>query len=69
MYYPHLSVVLISVSVILPLLAFVAVGLRIKARYVKKTRLNASDYTIFIACVGLPIPNFWGQLPDVRISS
>jgi hypothetical protein len=52
MYYPTLSIALISVSVILPTLAFTAVGLRVKARRVKETPLNASDYIIFLACVG-----------------
>lgn len=52
--YPPLSVALISVSVVFPTLAFVAVALRVKARLIKRTRLDVSDYSIFLACVGSP---------------
>lgn len=45
------SIALITVSVIFPLLALLAVGLRIWARFVSQTSFNASDYTIFITLV------------------
>lgn len=57
MHYPPLSIGLISVSVILPLLAISAVTLRIRARHIKKIRLNGSDYAIFVACVGVLLSN------------
>lgn len=45
------SVALITVSLIFPLLAFLAVGLRIWARFISQTSFNASDYAIFITLV------------------
>ena len=35
-------------------LAAVAVALRVYVRYMTRTKLDASDYTIFLTLVGLP---------------
>jgi len=43
------ATVVVSVTVILGLLAFVAVGLRLYCRYFQKARLGADDYCVLVA--------------------
>jgi len=45
------ATVVVSVTVILGLLAFVAVGLRLYCRYFQKARLGADDYCVLVALV------------------
>ncbi|KAL9042499.1 MAG: hypothetical protein Q9214_003761 [Letrouitia sp. 1 TL-2023] len=49
--YSSLSVAFVSTSVILPVVALVAIIGRLKARKITKARLDASDYTILATWV------------------
>lgn len=46
----------VSLAIIMPLLAVIAVGLRLKARRIMKARLEADDYTVIVALVSRRVP-------------
>lgn len=67
MLYSSYSVVILVVSVIFPVLASIAIGLRFRSRKIKSLALKADDFTILSALVSVLF--YWSDLTSYSIKT